>query len=502
MHERIHVADRRHPQDHLQKQAVVQPDAPPGRAAAAAPTESLALPANAAQQRVLETQRVYGNDAARRRYAGPAPSTLRQPSGHVQRIIWVYGSDGVWEKEKKDVIQEGGEDTNRSRNPPNLPVRDRYNVGDSYDDAAPLPVIHSATNARVLGEPGRVSGYGEISPAEAEMFRKGLGIAKLKLARSVAAVEAAELASRSGPIPGHIASVLEVAFNMPTDLPRTEQNRVLGILDAGLKRLQAGLSQDELPLISAAYMTAYGYRTPADCTGWVPRGITETGGQSTPVSGIGDLKPVSGNIHMKTGQLSSPSFVADTLIHEGCHKFLGAWDYSYVGVQGSVGTNLNTRAQNLMNANHQLSAQQARQQAKTDMSNIAYANVVKSIVAKGLVSYLPEALDRGRPIVGTDSEEVKAAKNTWSIVKDWGGRVPSPDPTLVSGAIEILLAREILASSAKSELIKFKTDKVTYLAEHGNSLGVKGHEVLFALPTNFLLKNADSWTELALTAAG
>ena len=434
---------------------------------------------------------------------GELSTQLQSTLGKVQRTIWVYGSDQFWEKEKKDVIKEDEEDSNRSQNPPNLPVKESYDIGDSYDDTAPNPIIYSGTNARTLGAPGRVYGYDQIDPAEAEMFRKGLGIAKLKLARSISVVKAGRDASRSGAIDAYLASVLEVAFNMPTDLKRTEQYRILEILVTGLERLQVGLSQDELPLISSGYMAVYGKRKPADCTGWVPRGITEIGGQDKPAETANDLKPVSGEIHMKTGALSNPSFVADTLIHEGCHKFLGSWDYSYVGVQGSVGTGLNTKAQQLQADDDTLSPQQARQQVKTNSKNIAFANIVKGIVAKGLKTHLPEALDRGRPIQDLDTPAVKAAKTTWNLVRGWGGNDnPFPDPALVAGVIEVLLLKESLDSSAKSELIKFKADQVKYLADNGNALGVKGHEVLFTLPTNYLLKNADSWTELALTVAG
>lgn len=451
---------------------------------------------------VQRLQRTVGNRAVNKLLQpAEAPPVQKSTEGpKVQRMIWIYEGGGSWEKERKDVIAPGAADTNHSVNPPNLPVRPAYNVGDSYDDAAAVPTIYSGTNARTLGEPGRFSGYGQISPAEDAMFRKGLAVGKLKLANSLAAVQAGVLAARSGPIDAHLAEVLEVAFNMPTNLARVEQLRILEILEAGLTRLQTGINADELPLISAARMYAYGFAKPADCSGWVPRGITETGGQGTPVASADDLQPVSGEIHMRTNGLASPSFVGDTIIHEGSHKFLGTWDYSYVGVQGSVGRGLNDRAAALQAADAALTAPAARAQAKLNSRNKAFGQVIQAIVAEGLKTHLPTPMDRGRDIQPADSDPVKEAKRTWAIVRQWTQN--PPNDLLRQAAIDLLVAKDNLPGSAKTELAKCKTDEVQYLAENGNGLNVKGHDVLFALPTNFLLKNADSWTELALTAAG
>jgi hypothetical protein len=422
----------------------------------------------------------------------------------VQRTIWIYGSDGYWEKEKKDPVPEGQADTtNRVMNPPRRPVKNsRFEVGDSYDDTDPNPVLFHGRNAQTRGMPGKLVGYDPISPEEDESFRKGLAVAKLKLTKSVAAVRAGETAARSGPIDGHLRGTIEVAFNVPGSTPRPELLGVLEILVVGLEKLLKGLS-DEVLLISSARMRMYGVTDkPADCSGWVPRYMTELGGRATPATGAQDLKEMSGEIHMKTGSLHSPSFVGDTIIHEAAHKFLGAWDYSYVGVQGSVGRGLDQKARDAMNANAALTATGAREQAKAESSNRAYAEVVQKIVSNGIEPVFPAGMTRGLAAKPTDGQEVQAARQVWNVVKTWGlpQSIP-PTPTQLDNAITQLLNMAGLPGEAKSELGKLRANKEGYLAEHGNDLGVKGHDVLFALPTGFLLKNADSWTELALTAA-
>ncbi|MGH3535277.1 MAG: hypothetical protein ACRDQG_11320 [Pseudonocardiaceae bacterium] len=334
------------------------------------------------------------------------------------------------------------------------------------------------------------------------MFRTGLVVAKLKLAKGLAALEAGELAARSGPISPHLQRVLEVGFNIPGDLPRVELLSALEILVTGLTRIRAGLN-DPVTLVSSARMRAYGViDKPADCSGWVPAGLTDGIDRSAPVTGNKDLKTMSGDIHMQTGALATPSFVGDTLIHEGAHKFLGAVDYSYVGVQGSVARGLATKTDKAMEDDDTLDEAAARQQVKASLSNWAYATVVLKLVSKAIDPVFP-MMRRGVGAKPTDSPAVLEARKVWKVVRTYGlpGATP-PMPTKLGEDITQLLTLDGLPSGAKSELRKIVAGKEAYLAENGNELGVKGHEVLFALSTAFLLKNADSWTELALTAGG
>jgi hypothetical protein len=239
----------------------------------------------------------------------------------------------------------------------------------------------------------------------------------------------------------------------------------------------------------------------ADCSGWVPRGFTEMSGRTTPLEGKHDLTAVSGDIHVRVSDVDKDdfdvSFVSDTVIHEATHKFLGTWDYSYVGAQGSVGRGLQDR-----------SGMQTRAEdpgtwdaTKAESAQRAHAQVAQAVVIEGLKPMLPEALDRTRPVRPSDPEGFVAAQKVYAMVSTWGSpQAAPPDADVLAATIALLCQQDALPSKAKSELKRFLSNRETFLAERGNELNVKGHDVLFALPTGYQLKNADSWTEVALTA--
>jgi hypothetical protein len=442
------------------------------------------------------TGRIRRSPVAARTVGSSSDLVTRAPAGRVQRTIWVYGFDDQWARAR-------GEPAGGLAQPAHVPLAHGVRVGDVFDDTDPDLRLFSGSNAKVLGEPNRLFGYQQASPREAQNLQTALALAKLRLQKGLAAVQAGVHAAGHGAIAPRLSTVIEVAFNVSVDTAGAEQLRILQILEAGLVRLREGLASEGLPLVSATRMRMYGvYDEPAECSGWVPRGLTESSERGSPAAGRADLSAVSGDIHIRASEVNKDDFnvqfVADTIIHEAAHKFLGAWDYSYVGVPGSVGSGLQTKSGVASRA-----AGPARwDQAKEDTVHRAYAQIAQAIVANGLKAALPEALDRGRPERPADAPDVKEAKRVWALVKTWGlPTQPPPSPEEVEATIALLGTKRALASSAQGELKAFLKDK-RYLAVYGNELNVKGHDLLFALPTGFLLKNADSWTELALTAGG
>jgi len=228
-----------------------------------------------------------------------------------------------------------------------------------------------------------------------------------------------------------------------------------------------------------------------------------TGGmkKSTPLQSRDEFETVSGEIHLRKRDIDQDDFdinnVSDTIVHEGAHKFLGAWDYSYVGVQGMVTSGLQARA----GVTSRAAGSVPWDQAKAASHDRTHAQLVQAIVVEGLKGVLPEALDRGRPLAATDPPDVKVAKRLWALVATWGSpNQAPPSATLIDATIATLCGGPGLDSAAKKKLKAYQEDKVEYLAGQGKDLGIKGHDVFFALPTGYLMKNADSWTEVALTA--
>jgi hypothetical protein len=439
-------------------------------------------------------------EPAAARWPGSAGSRIQRttasPPPVIRRTVWTYGAAGQWAPARGEAQPPVAQPVNIPHGP--------VGPGDTFDDTDPHPQLFSGSNAKVLGEPNRVWGYQDASAREVGNLQAALARAKLKLHKGITAVQAGVAAVQVGPVPPQLVTVMEVGFNVATDTPQPEVLRILLILEAGLLRLRDGLASAELPLVSASRMRMYGIADePADCSGWVPRGITEGFGRGSQLSGAQELTPVSGEIHLRKSDIDKDDFdtslVADTIIHEAAHKFLGAWDYSYIGVPGTVTRGL----QNRSGVASRAAGQGPWDGAKEASVHKAYAQVAQAIVIKGLAYALPEALDRGRPEGPTDSTAQKEAKKVWALVSTWGSPMgPPPDPVVVEATIGLLQTKAALEDSAKKELRAFLADKERYLAVEGNALNVKGHDVLFALSTGFLLKNADSWTELALKAAG
>jgi hypothetical protein len=181
-------------------------------------------------------------------FRGPPIATTRiRRRPMIQRTRWVYGTDR-WAPLR-------GEPAPATDQPTAVPATERFEQGDTFDDADTTLQLYSGANAKVLGEP-TVFSHGTASPRVVRNMRAALSLAKLKLDKGLAAVQAGELASRSGPIPGRLATVLEVGFNVPHDVSRVELNRILGIVVAGLEKLRTGLASEGLPLVAAANMRA------------------------------------------------------------------------------------------------------------------------------------------------------------------------------------------------------------------------------------------------------
>jgi hypothetical protein len=72
------------------------------------------------------------------------------------------------------------------------------------------------------------------------------------------------------------------------------------------------------------------------------------------------------------------------------------------------------------------------------------------------------------------------------------------DAVQLNNVVTNLIQLPKLPGSLRSSLQSFQANPEQFLASEGNELRVKGHDVLFALSSGYLLKNADSWTELVL----
>lgn len=408
----------------------------------------------------------------------------------LQRTVWKY--DGTDWKDG-DTVGE----------PAELPERE-HQIGDIYDDQSGQ--YFSGRNAAIKGEPNRFRGYQDASEEDEQKMRAGLARAKFKLHKVKAIIDRDELAIRGG---GETASpevirMLELVFGFDRNARRYEHHRVVHILQTGINRLIDGLSAEGVELISTTRMVIYGIAKPAnDCSGFVPRGLTEGTPMDEPLENTGDFTKWSRGIHLVMSMIGNAQMMGDTIIHEATHKFLGAYDYSYVGAPGSVETGLRDKVGALQEEDEALGDAEALAQVKTDARNRAYAQLIQNIVSEGIKSILPMGLERGRDIQNTDSDKVVAAKQAWARVKRWGipgAAIPGADE-LETQCQEIIEINN-LPSSLKSTLRSFlASDKEKFMAGHGNENQVKGHDIFSTLSTKYLLKNADSWTELIVDLA-
>jgi hypothetical protein len=439
---------------------------------------------------VLALQHLHGNQAVTRMLAG-AHAAFGAGALKVQRAVWTYGDDNRW-------TQDGAQGGGGAQQPVGLPQGQTFAPGDKFDDATHQ--LYSGRNAQAVGEPNRLFGYADPTDQDAAALRKALAGAKLKLAKAVTVLQGEKATLEGGQqASAKLKGIMSTAFNVPDNAAIQEQLRVVTILAEGLGKLETGLNLPNLVLSSATRMRAYIFGDEAaDCSGWVPRYLTERSGLGAPLGSADDLKALSGEIHLLSSGLNDTNFVADTIIHEGTHKFLGTWDYSYIGIPGSVGTGLQNKANVISQANPNLTQQQAAAQARTESHDRAYAQRVQEMVNEEIRQIYPIML-RGRPFQKTDSPELNLARSIWSMVGSWGqATVPIPTAVQLNNVVTNLIQLPKLPGSLRSSLQSFQANPEQFLASKGNELRVKGHDVLFALSSGYLLKNADSWTELVL----
>jgi hypothetical protein len=434
---------------------------------------------------VLALQASAGNRAATaalgRHRGAPRQRPVPRERPAVQRAIWAYQQNGQW-----------ASGANTADMPPGLEANGPFRPGDTYDDTDPLRRVNSGANADMKGQPNRVAGYQEVSAADQERMRRGLALAQAKASAAARAVanDYLQLRQPGGQPRPVLATAMEVLFNAaPRHLQAGEVTALVATLSSGLHRLSEGLRSEGLKLIAARDMVIYGTSSRADCTGWVPRYLSERGGRTTPATGSADLPSLSGDVHLNLAMLPTDEAIANTIIHEASHKFLGTFDYSYVGVAGATAQRF--AAETVTHGGADAAAGMAQRRT--------HSALVRALVDKGIASVLPMA-DRTRPPAPQESAARTAARAIYATVRFWGDPLQAP-PTRqqITQAATDATGEADAPSGLKSTLREYLAAPDTYLAEHGNELGVKAHDVMLTLPSGILLRNADSWTDLAIT---
>jgi hypothetical protein len=291
---------------------------------------------------------------------------------------------------------------------------------------------------------------------------------------------------------------MEVLFNAPpSSLDAPTILRLVTAFRDGIRRLATGLGGEGLKLISATEMVGYGLKQRADCSGWVPRYLHEPSDRTAPARTAEDLPSLSGEIHLKLpGQ--SPETIADTIVHEASHKFLGTFDYSYVGVTGSAARRFGDAAAAEQGGG---SLEEGKNKARDLAARRTHAGMVRQMVSKGIESVLPIP-ERSKKPADDESAEKRNAREIYERVRTWN--MPQEAvPTLsdVQFTARFIAANLKPPGSLGKSLEEYAADPTKFLAVHGNELDQKAHDVMLTLPKEILLRNADSWTELAITVA-
>jgi hypothetical protein len=254
------------------------------------------------------------------------------------------------------------------------------------------------------------------------------------------------------------------AFNVPEGAAAGEWKRVATIVYEGIKRLQTGLSASGLTLAKGEM---------ANCAGFVKRDLRDAARGAQPLESPTGFGGASANITLTTKGLGSPSYAAATLVHEGTHKFLGTWDFSYFDHQS-----LESNLEGLKTGG------KTEAEARGHMAKQGYVQIVSALMAKRLGSPVPAKYRTIRTKLAGWTQVPPTLDDLKTEIGKWlASTVP---------------AEEKVPEAAATDLKAFVDNPQTFAGQNAMDLGVKTPQMLMVLPTSYLLNNADSYMELVL----